>query len=671
MISYLEQENAYTAEAMDPLKPQTDALYKELLGHVKETDASAPYPYGDYEYYTRTEEGKSYGIHCRRLRNLPADEAGNADEEIVLDVNAVAAGHEYCDVERVAVSPSHKLLAYSVDFSGYETYQIKIVDLSTGKELETIEDTDGDIEWGSSDAMVFYARMDKAHRPFELWVHEMGTDPKDKDACLFTEPDELFWLSIGKSRSNEYISCSVRSKETSEVRILKLEDGRVPGPDSLALVAAREYGVRYSVQPWKEWFFVRSNSGGAKNYQVHVADARDVLDGAGRQAWRSINAFPYEEGRTVAGIDVFASFMAVYGRQDGLTRLWLLRLDASASDCVASARLVAFEEDAYTVHGSVNKMWNTTTLRVSYSSMTQPPATVDINVETDDRVIVKEKEVPMYDKSLYGSRRITATARDGTAVPMSMVYRKDKFEEGRPAPLMLYGYGSYGACMEPDFAATRLPLLDRGMVYVIAHIRGGGEMGRGWYEDQGKYLTKMNTFTDFIDAGDALVREGYTTPALMATTGRSAGGLLMGACLNMRPDLFRVAIAGVPFVDLMTTMCDASIPLTVVEWEEWGNPNAKEFFEYMMSYSPIDNVKTQEYPALLITAGLNDPRVAYWEPAKWTARLRVAKAAANDKSSLFLKTEMSSGHFSASDRYKYLKERAFEYTFLLNELNLL
>ena len=494
-----------------------------------------------------------------------------------------------------------------------ETYTIKIINLETGEELpDVLTETDGDCEWGKDDSIIFFARMDSAHRPFELWAHTMGSSSSD-DVKLFTEEDELFWLGFSRARSNDYIMMSVRSKETAEVHILQLDDQQKPAPSDMIMVSKREQGIRYSIQPWMLGkFFVRSNCDGAKNYQLFVCNEEDVKNGLGRACWQPISAFPYEQDRMVAAVDIFKSHAAVYGRYDGLTRLWLLSLDASAADCVTSARLVQFEDDAYTVHGSVNKAFDTDVLRITYSSLTQPPATIDLNVITDKKVIVKEKEVPNYDKSLYETRRISCSARDGTSIPMSIVYRSDKVDLSKPSPLMLYGYGSYGSCMEPDFAATRLPLLDRGMVYCIAHIRGGGEMGRYWYEDQGKYLTKLNTFHDFIDCAQFLVDTKWTTPQTMAMTGRSAGGLLMGAVLNMRPDLFAVCIAGVPFVDLMVTMCDSSIPLTVVEWEEWGNPNEEKYFDYMMKYSPIDNVKEQEYPSLLVTAGLNDPRVAYW-----------------------------------------------------------
>ena len=549
-----------------------------------------------------------------------------------------------------------------------ETYTIKIIDLETGEEVaDVLEETDGDCEWGKDDETIFYARMDSAHRPHELWAHTMGTKPDD-DVKLFTESDELFWLGFGKARSSNYILMSVGSKETTEIYILEL-DGQKPDPSNMILISPREYGVRYSVQPWLAGkFFIRSNCNGAKNYQLLICDADDIKNGMGRECWKTIGEFPYESMRTISAMDVFKSHVAVYGRYNGLTRLWLLSLDVEAPDCVVGARLVEFEEDAYTVHGSVNKQFDSHVLRVTYSSLSQPPATIDLDVISDEKVIIKEKEIPNYDKTLYETRRIACKARDGTEIPMSVVYRTDKIDLNLSNPVMLYGYGSYGSCMEPDFAATRLPLLDRGMIYCIAHIRGGGEMGRYWYEDEGKYTTKLNTFHDFIDCAEYLVNEKWTSPDKLAINGRSAGGLLMGAVLNMRPDLFAVCIAGVPFVDLMATMCDSTIPLTVMEWEEWGNPNIEKYFDYMMQYSPMDNVTAQDYPATLVTAGLNDPRVAYWECCKWVAKLRDKKT--NDKK-LLLKTEMSAGHFSASDRYKYLRERAFEYAFLLNELELL
>ena len=554
VIKHLELENEYTASVTAALKPAEESLYAELLSHVKETDAGAPYRYGDkYEYYTRTEKGKSYRIHCRR-------QLGGA-EEIVLDVNKIAENQKHCDVGTIAVSPSHRILAYSVDFVGYETYEIKFVDLETGELLpDVIKETDGDIEWGANDQLVFFARMDAQHRPNALWVHGMGGSSDDAK-CLYTEQDELFNLHFGKPRSNDYLSVSVGSKETSEVRVLKLDTTwcvtNLPSAENLVLVSEREYGIRYSVRPWREYFFVRSNANGAKQYQLTIADAADVLSGKGRSVWRTIDAFPYDKEKTVNGVDVFANFLVVSGRQDGLTRLWLLTLDASAPGCVSSAKLMSFEEEAYTVYTSVNRMFETDTIRVLYSSMTQPPVTIDINVATDKRTIIKESEVPLYDKKLYNTVRTSATARDGTKVPISIVYRIDKYKEGEPAPMLLYGYGSYGACMEPDFSSARLPLLDRGIIWATAHIRGGSEMGRSWYEDEGKFLTKMNTFTDFIDTAEHLIKNKYTQASMLSITGRSAGGLLVGSVLNMRPDLFKCCVAGVPFVDLMCTMCDA------------------------------------------------------------------------------------------------------------------
>jgi len=433
-------------------------------------------------------------------------------------------------------------------------------------------------------------------------------------------------------------------------------------------VEPRAFGVLYSVDHTGGWFVVTTNADGAKNFQLLVAP----LASPGRDNWRplptaseGVEPFVYDPARMVGTTLCFEETIAVFGRQEGLTQLWLLQLEGGA---LASWHRVQFPEAAFAVHPDTNKEYAADRLRVRYSSLVTPQCTLEYALRDRTFTTLKEKEVPGYDRSLYACVRTAAVARDGSEVPLSIVYRSDlRKQKSGPQPLFLYAYGSYGSCMEPSFVANRLPLLDRGVVYAVAHIRGGGEMGRHWYEDQGKYLTKMNTFVDFCDCAEHLVRAGWCTADQLAIEGRSAGGLLMGAVLNLRPDLFKVALAGVPFVDLMATMCDPSIPLTVGEWEEWGNPNEERFYDYLMSYSPINNVARQAYPAILITAGLNDPRVAYWEPAKWTALLREHKT---DSNPLLLKTDMGAGHFSASDRYKHLKERAFELAFVLDQLGL-
>jgi len=651
VIAHLNAENDYTTAMTKSLEPFQEQLYKEMKGHLQETDEDYPYPHGDYLYYTKTEEGKSYKVHCRRP-------AAGGPEEVVLDENVEAEGLPYFEVGTVKPSPTHQKLVYTVDTKGHEDYQMVIKDLQTGARIETVPgQCSGEAEWGD-DEHLYYLRRDENHREYQVWRHQLGADTGD--VLLLEETDGLFTVDIYKSQSGRFLMADVESKETTETAILDLETDGPTG--AFQVLQKRKFGVKYDVGHRGEFLYMRTNRGSeAQNFTILC---RPVAEAAA--AWQPLEGFAYDAKRYVTRVLCLKDHLAVFGRQDGFTKMWVLAM-GEQGHVVEKCTEVAFEAFPCTVQCSVNKLFDTHTVRVGYQSLVDPESVVDVDLNTLEKVVRKQKQVPNYDRSLYSTCVIHAKARDGTEIPVSIHYRKDLHKEGRPEPLMLYGYGSYGACMDPRFRIADLSLVDRGVVHAVANIRGGGEMGMGWYEDQGKYFTKMNTFTDFIDVADHLVSQKWTTPDQMAIHGRSAGGLLIGAVVNMRPDLCKVALAGVPFVDVMCTMRDPSIPLTILEWEEWGNPNERDYYDYMNQYSPVDNVTAQHYPAIFVTAGLHDPRVAYWEPAKWVAKLRDLKT---DDNLVLLKMDMVAGHFSASDRYKYLRETAIDYAFVLEQLGL-
>lgn len=647
ILSHLRKENAYTAHKTKHLAGMRQNLYDEMLSHIQETDSSCPYPYGTrYLYYTRTEKGSSYTWHCRKEPEGP--------EEIVLDENALAKGLKHCEVGAVSPSPTHSLLAYSVDTTGYETYTLHFKDLKSGELInDAIEDTTGAVCWGASDKEVFYKTFDAAHRGNKVWRHVLGT-AKEEDVCLHTEDDEQFRAFFGKSDSGRFLFLGSSSSETDEYFALDLTQ-----PDAKPFcIQPRVQGMSYDVAHHGERFFIVTNRD-ATNFKL----METPITSPGMDSWRDV--FAYDSKVKTDDVTCFSNHLVLSGREDGFSQVWVVALNDDGS--MGEKHRIAFDESSYTVGLSGNRNFDTNTVRIVYESMTTPPSTLNYEMNTRTTTVLKRKTVPNYDPSLYACERLEAKHPDGTAIPMSVVYRKDKRTDGSgPRPLHLYGYGSYEISIDPDFRSTILPLLDRGVTYVIAHIRGGGEMGRSWYEDA-KYLNKKKTFEDFVACAQFLVNEKHTSPSLMTCEGRSAGGLLMGAVLNMRPDLFVGAIAGVPFVDVLNTMCDATIPLTTGEWEEWGNPNEEKYFQYMSEYSPYDNVKAQDYPSVLVTSGLYDPRVAYWEPTKWVAKLRDLKTDNND---LLLKMDLDTGHFSASDRYHYLREKAFDTAFLLDKLGL-
>jgi oligopeptidase B len=641
VMAYLEAENAYTAAQMQPTEALQKALYDEILGRIQETDLSVPYRKADYYYYTRTETGKAYPIYCRKQGSL------EAPEEVLLDQNELAEGQEFLSLGVLAVSPNHQVLAYSTDTTGAERYTLRFLNLQTREHFpEEIPDTAG-VAWGNDNQTVFYALLDDANRPYQLWRHQLGQ--VDGDELLHHETDEFFYLDIDKTRSESYLLLSLNSKVTSEVHFLDANQPR----GSFQVIQPRSQGVEYGVEHQGDRFYITTNEN-ALNFKLMQAP----VTAPAKENWETV--IPHREDVLLEGVSAFAKHLVVHERQAGLPTMQIRQVETG------EAHYISFPDPTYSVGEGANAEFNTNILRFNYTSMITPRSVFDYNMDTQARELKKETPVlGGYDRTLYTSDRLMAPALDGTLVPISVVYKKGIEQQG-PNPLLLTGYGSYGYSYDPGFSSSRLSLLDRGVVMAIAHIRGGSEMGRRWYEE-GKFLHKKNTFTDFIACAEYLNAQGWTSPQQLAITGGSAGGLLMGAVINARPDLFHAVVADVPFVDVVTTILDDDLPLSVMEREEWGDPYDRVYYDYMKSYSPYDNVTAQAYPNLLITAGLNDSRVAYWEPAKWTAKLRALKT--NDNT-LLLKTNMGAGHGGASGRYESLKEVAFEYAFLLQQWGL-
>ena len=637
VIAYLEAENRYTEELMAPTKPMQEKLYQEILGRIQETDLSVPVQRDDYFYYTRTEEGKAYAIYCRKHGSL---EAG---EEVLLDANVLAEGQKYFRLGNFAVSPDHRLLAYSTDLEGDESHTIFVKVLATGELLpDRIANTYYTLEWANDNRTFFYTVLDETRRPYRVFRHELAGV---SDELVYQEDDARFALGLSKTRSRKFIFIDLGSPLTSEVRYLQADQPR----GEFTIMLPRRQGVEYDASHHAEYFYVRTNDQ-AKNFRLmrtHVAAPSD-------QSWEEV--IPARAATTIEGVDSFDDHLIVYERERGLEKICV------RDSAGGFSHYVQFPDPVYTVGATGNAEYKTKLLRFHYSSLVTPVSVFDYNVETRARDLKKQYEVRGgYDGSQYSSERIFATAPDGAEVPISLVYRKG-FERNGASPLLLYGYGSYGHSIDPGFSSDRLSLLDRGFVFAIAHIRGGAELGKQWH-DQGKLLSKMNTFTDFIACAEHLITARYTSSDRLAMLGGSAGGLLVGAVLNMRPELFHAAIAKVPYVDTLNTSLDPTLPLTVAEYEEFGNPQEKQFYDYIKSYAPYENVSRREYPAMLVTAGLNDPRVSYWEPAKWVAKLRALKTGNNV---LLLKTNMGSGHFGPSGRYESIKETAFDYAFLLS-----
>jgi oligopeptidase B len=637
VLAYLEAENRYTREVLRHTEGLQELLYQEMRARIKETDLSVPERIDGWLYYSRTEAGGQYPIFCRR-----PDREG-AEEEVLLDQNQLAAGHDYFRMGGFEVSPDHRLLAWAVDTNGAEQFQVMVKDLATGALLdEPIGNCSPTLAWANDSRTLFHIQLDDARRPCRLRRHRVGDTPAG-DAEVYLEGDEAFFLDVGRTRSRRWLVLDIASHSTSEVRVLDAD--RPEG--EFRTVEPRRQGVEYALTHHGDRFYLVTNDEAPNFRLVSAPDSAP-----GRANWAPV--LPYDAAVKLDSADAFREHLVLWERAEGLRRIRVLELATGA------VHLVPFPEPVYTVWPHENPEFDTTVLRFGYTSMVTPASVIEYDLAARTWTVRKETPVLGYDRTQYRSERIFAAAPDGARVPISLAYRLPFAPDGT-RPLLLNGYGAYGVCYDPGFSANLLSLLDRGFVVAIAHIRGGEELGRAWYEG-GKLLNKRNSFTDFIAAAEHLVEEGYAAPDRLAIGGGSAGGLLMGAVTNLRPDLFRAVLAEVPFVDVVNTMLDASLPLTVIEYDEWGNPNDREYYEYIRSYSPYDNVQSRDYPHMLVTAGLNDPRVAYWEPAKWTARLRARKT---DNNLLVLKTNMGAGHVGASGRYDVLREVAFKWAFLI------
>ncbi|MGB6194598.1 MAG: S9 family peptidase [Terracidiphilus sp.] len=649
--AYLDQENAYAEEDTAALAGLREALYKEMLSHIKQTDVSVPFRDGGWWYYTRTEEGLQYPITCRK-RGDAAGPAQDAAEAVVLDANKLAEGLAFFAIGANDITDDGRWLAYTTDTTGFRQYTLHIKNLETGETLAGAVERVGSVVWAADNRTLFYTVEDEEQkRQYQLWRHARGQEHAG-DALVFQEDDERFNVGVGRTRDGAYLVMESSSHITTECHVLRADDpaGR------FALSAAREDDHEYSVDHRNGLWFIRTNDKG-KNCRLVTAP----VETPGREHWTEQIAVRADV--MLEDVDLFAGFFVACEREDGLPRL---RLWKFASDGPEAARAgeIAFPEPAYSAGPQVNRIFETTKFRYSYQSLVTPGSVYEYDMESGGSTLLKQVEIPGgFDRTLYASERVHATVGDGVKVPVSLVYRKDRREPGKN-PLYVYGYGSYGYALPLGFSSNRLSLLDRGVVLAYAHIRGGGDLGEPWH-DAGKMLVKRNTFTDFIAAVEHLTAAGYGDAGRVAIEGGSAGGLLMGAVTNMRPDLFSVVLSHVPFVDVMNTMLDASLPLTVPEYEEWGDPNEEQYFKYMLSYSPYDNLKAASYPAMLVKTSLYDSQVMYWEPAKYVAKLRTLK---KDGHPLLLVTNMQAGHGGASGRYDYLKEIAFDYAFLLREL---
>ena len=654
---YLEAENAYAEAYMAPQAPLREQLYAEMLSHIKQTDVSVPYRDGAWWYYSRTEEGLQYAIYCRkRSRPSGEDQAGpdtRAQEEVILDGNEMAAGQAFFSIGAIDISDDGRWMAYTVDFTGFRQYTLRIQDLETGETLTGSVERVGSVVWAADNFNLFYSVEDEEQkRQFQLYRHMRGT-PYAADALVFEEADERFNIGAGRTRDGKYILMDSASHTTSECHFLSAAEPE----GEFRLICARQDEHEYSVDHREDLWYIRTNDQG-RNFRLVTAP----VDSPGRESWTE--RIPHRSDVMLEEIDLFRTFYIACERSGGLPRLVCHRF-IGVGPLAEGAREIIFPEPAYSASPHINRVFDTPTWRYAYQSLVTPSSVFEYDPENGASKLLKEVEVPGgFDRTLYASERIQATAPDGVQVPISLVYRRDARQPGKN-PLYVYGYGSYGYSLPLSFGSSRLSLLDRGIVMAYAHIRGGGDLGKPWH-DAGKMLVKRNTFTDFIACVEHLTAAGYGDPARVSAEGGSAGGLLMGAITNLRPDLFRVIVSHVPFVDVMNTMLDASLPLTVPEYEEWGNPNVPEYFKYMLSYSPYDNLKSGNYPSTLIKTSLHDSQVMYWEPAKYVAKLRTLRM---DTNPLLLVTNMKAGHGGASGRYDYLKEIAFDYAFLLKELN--
>lgn len=653
---YLVAENAYTETVLAPTKDLQQQLYTEILSHIKETDTSVPYRDGDWYYYTHTIEGSQYAIHCRRHAAADSTYDTAAQEEVLLDVNKLAEGEAFMSLGAIGVSPGGHLLAYTTDNTGFRQYTLHIKDLRTGTVLADTAQRVGTIVWTPDASMIFYTVEDEQTKRHDRVLRHSIGDTADQDTLVFHELDERFNVGVGRTRDRSYLLIEAASHTTSESRCV---EGNTPTAE-FRLIAERIADQEYTLDHREGVFYIRVNDTG-KNFRVVTAPVNDP----GRNAWTEL--IPEDKNVPLDDFEVFQSFAVASEIVQGLDRMRVFHFHDGvlATD---NARTVEFPEPSYSAGLHVNRNFDATAFRYSYQSLVTPGSVYEYDVLTGTSTLLKQQEVPGgFDRERYASERVWATANDGVRVPVSLVYRRDTFTKDGTNPLYIYGYGSYGYALPVGFGGSRLPLLDRGIVMAYAHIRGGGDLGDSWHDD-GKMMVKRNTFTDFIVVTEYLLAQGYGAHDKVAIEGGSAGGLLMGAVVNLRPDLFRAVLSHVPFVDVMNTMLDATLPLTVAEYEEWGDPNQPKAFTYMRSYSPYDNLQTGAYPTTLVKTSLNDSQVMYWEPAKFVAKLRTLKT--NADVPLLLHTNMDAGHGGASGRYDSLREVAMNYAFLLRELEI-
>jgi oligopeptidase B len=642
VIDYLNKENVYYKKMTAHTKTFQKELFEEMKGRIKEDDESVPYLYNGYYYITRFETGKNYPIYSRKKESL------SANEEILFDCNKMAKGHSYFQLGGLSISPDNKLAVFSIDIVGRRIYDIQVKNLETGKILaDKIEKVSGSAVWANDNKTIFYSSQDEVTlRSDKIFKHKLGAKQAD-DVLVYFEKDETYNVEVAKSKSRKYLAIESGSTLTTEYRILEADN-----PDGeFRIFQKRVRGLEYSINHYGDSFYIMTNADKATNFKL----MKTLETATAKENWTEVVAD--RDDVLLEDIEIFKDFLVVEERTNGLNKIRIMPWSGEGE------YYLPFESETYTAYTGTNVDFDTDILRYSYQSMTTPSSVIDFNMKTKTKEIKKEQQVlgGKFDKNNYTEERIWATAKDGTKIPISMVYRKGLKKDGQN-PLLLYAYGSYGHSMDATFSSTRLTLLDRGFIFAIAHIRGGEDLGRQWYED-GKLLKKKNTFTDFIDCSKFVIEQKYTSPEHLYAEGGSAGGLLMGAIVNLAPELYHGIIAQVPFVDVITTMLDESIPLTTGEYDEWGNPNVKKYYNYMLSYSPYDNVKKQSYPNMYVSTGLHDSQVQYWEPAKWVAKLRDLKT---DNSVLFLDTNMDAGHGGASGRFEAIKELAKEYSFLLD-----
>jgi len=642
VIDYLNKENEYYQAMTAHTNNFQKELFEEMKSRIKEDDQSVPYLYNGYYYITRFETGSDYPIYSRKKGSL------TANEEIMFNCNELAKGHKYFKLGGLSVSSDNQYIAFSVDTVGRRIYTVQIKNLVTGELFkDKIENTTGDSTWANDNLTLFYTRQDEQTlRSDKVFKHKLNTDSAE-DTLVYFEKDDTFSVEVTKEKSKKYIVISSSSTMTTEFRTLLADQ-----PDGeFKVFQKRVRGLEYDIAHFGDHFYVLTNKDDATNFKLMKTPELATA----KENW--VDLIPHREDVLIEDIDIFIDFLVVTERSNGLNTIRIMPWSGE------DAYYLPFESETYTAYTSTNVDFDTDILRYGYQSMATPASIIDFNMKTKEKQIIKEQEVlgGKFDKNNYTEERVWATAQDGTKVPISMVYRKELRKDGSN-PLLQYAYGSYGYSMDATFSSTRLSLLDRGFIFAIAHIRGGEDLGRQWYED-GKLLNKKNTFTDFIDCSNYLIAEKYTSSAHLYAEGASAGGLLMGAIVNMAPHLYNGVIAQVPFVDVVTTMLDDTIPLTTGEYDEWGNPNIKKYYSYIKSYSPYDNVKAQDYPSMYVSTGLHDSQVQYWEPAKWVAKLRVFKT---DNNAIYLDTNMNAGHGGASGRFEALKELAKEFSFLLD-----